>query len=111
MSDLDTMKITAKKLPEPSRRGRVERQESRCRRHGFANVWLTGTVRRREKGDGTGREERREAGRPDVVSAERREEGRKGDTKRGTMTKTRGERNRWRDGRKGGEDWKDQGAR
>lgn len=29
-------------------------------------------------------------GRPDVVSAERREEGRKGDTKRGTMTKTRG---------------------
>lgn len=51
MSDLDTMKITAKKLPEPSlwkRRGWVERQESRCRRRGFANVRLTG-VRRREK--------------------------------------------------------------
>jgi hypothetical protein len=60
---LDTMKITAKKLPEPSRwkrRGRVERQESRCRRRGFANVWLTGMRRsekerdeRREKGTGT----------------------------------------------------------
>lgn len=44
---------------EPSRwkrRGRVERQESRCRRRGFANVWLTGVRRRetrRERGSGT----------------------------------------------------------
>lgn len=110
MNDLDTMKITAKKLPVPSRwkrRGRVERQESRCRRRGFANVWLTGVRRRDEKEREREREgdERGEAGRPDVVSAERRqggEEGRKGDAKRGTMTKTRGGGVRgawWRRGR------------
>jgi len=83
--DEDNGEETTRTILVETARGWVERQESRCRRRGFANVWLTG-VRRREKR--RGRDERREARRPDVVSAGRRVERRKGDTKRGTMTRT-----------------------
>lgn len=106
VSDLDTMKITAKKLPEPSRwkrrAGRVERQESRCRRHGFANVWLTG-VRRSEKGqDGTGREEGsgtagRSLGGEESGRAKRRHKTRDDDEDSGQRNHRRGVRGRGRE--------------
>lgn len=94
VNDLDTMKITAKKLPVPSRwkrRGRVERQESRCRRRGFANVWLTGVRRRHEKEKETRRKRGSGTAGRSLGGEETERRGRaKRRHKRGTMTKTRG---------------------